>query len=166
MAEGAPLLREYRVKRAIEGANPAHSARYKDAPADPRSAGVFLYPTLESTAGVELAILADRCGWQALAWARASPLVPERAHQAAVAVQDSEVGFPATARQACSRWHVPCTFFRPSAARRPRSSHPVQSPTQSCRSLWPNSLRCWCWRTDRNCAIALRSSAATAASQW
>ena len=43
MAEGAPLLREYRVKSSIEGSNPSHSARYKEAPADPRSAGVFLY---------------------------------------------------------------------------------------------------------------------------
>ncbi len=27
-AEGAPLLREYRVKNSIEGSNPSHSATY------------------------------------------------------------------------------------------------------------------------------------------
>ena len=37
MAEGAPLLREYRVKSLIEGSNPSHSARHKM----PRSAGFF-----------------------------------------------------------------------------------------------------------------------------
>ena len=29
MAEGAPLLREYRVKSSIEGSNPSHSASSK-----------------------------------------------------------------------------------------------------------------------------------------
>ena len=38
MAEGAPLLREYRVKSLIEGSNPSHSARHKKAPL----CGVFL----------------------------------------------------------------------------------------------------------------------------
>lgn len=33
MAEGAPLLREYRVKSLIEGSNPSHSARHKKSPA-------------------------------------------------------------------------------------------------------------------------------------
>ncbi len=32
MAEGAPLLREYRVKSSIEGSNPSHSASFKKAP--------------------------------------------------------------------------------------------------------------------------------------
>src|ERR1700761_4592510 len=32
-AEGAPLLREYRVKSLIEGSNPSLSARHKNAPA-------------------------------------------------------------------------------------------------------------------------------------
>ena len=38
MAEGAPLLREYRVKSLIEGSNPSHSARHKKTPL----CGVFL----------------------------------------------------------------------------------------------------------------------------
>ena len=37
MAEGAPLLREYRVKSLIEGSNPSHSASLKK----PRIAGLF-----------------------------------------------------------------------------------------------------------------------------
>jgi hypothetical protein len=32
VAEGAPLLREYRVKSLIEGSNPSLSARHKNAP--------------------------------------------------------------------------------------------------------------------------------------
>ena len=32
MAEGAPLLREYRVKSLIEGSNPSLSARYPKRP--------------------------------------------------------------------------------------------------------------------------------------
>ena len=32
MAEGAPLLREYRVKSLIEGSNPSLSARYAKRP--------------------------------------------------------------------------------------------------------------------------------------
>ena len=32
MAEGAPLLREYRVKSLIEGSNPSLSARYAKKP--------------------------------------------------------------------------------------------------------------------------------------
>ena len=38
MAEGAPLLREYRVKSLIEGSNPSHSARHKKTP----QSGAFL----------------------------------------------------------------------------------------------------------------------------
>lgn len=39
MAEGAPLLREYRVKSSIEGSNPSHSASSKKPPC-----GAFLLP--------------------------------------------------------------------------------------------------------------------------
>ena len=38
-AEGAPLLREYRVKSLIEGSNPSLSARYAKTP----PVGVFAY---------------------------------------------------------------------------------------------------------------------------
>lgn len=38
-AEGAPLLREYRVKSSIEGSNPSHSARKLSKPAQ---CGLFL----------------------------------------------------------------------------------------------------------------------------
>ena len=37
-AEGAPLLREYRVKSSIEGSNPSHSATSM-----PPSGGVFVW---------------------------------------------------------------------------------------------------------------------------
>jgi hypothetical protein len=38
-AEGAPLLREYRVKSLIEGSNPSLSARYAKSPL----VGLFAY---------------------------------------------------------------------------------------------------------------------------
>ena len=41
MAEGAPLLREYRVKNLIEGSNPSLSARYAF---KPLFLGAFLFP--------------------------------------------------------------------------------------------------------------------------
>ncbi len=41
MAEGAPLLREYRVKSLIEGSNPSLSARYA---IKPLFLGAFLLP--------------------------------------------------------------------------------------------------------------------------
>ena len=40
MAEGAPLLREYRVKSLIEGSNPSLSARYAT---KPLNSGAFLW---------------------------------------------------------------------------------------------------------------------------
>ncbi len=43
MAEGAPLLREYRVKNSIEGSNPSLSANPLMKPARPRALRVFLW---------------------------------------------------------------------------------------------------------------------------
>ena len=46
-AEGAPLLREYRVKSSIEGSNPSHSARKARTPL----VGVFLFLVAAMQAG-------------------------------------------------------------------------------------------------------------------
>ena len=62
MAEGAPLLREYRVKSSIEGSNPSHSASYKKVRRsnDRRTFFFFPYGNLKLYRGLLCNALAHR----------------------------------------------------------------------------------------------------------